>query len=63
MNTGSPIGTEYTVTEPARLAYWDPSIEIPASTSTRRAAACPWYAPKTDRVASPYALFTAMFSE
>lgn len=38
---GFPIGTPYSVTEPARLAYWDPSLELPATTSTRRAMACP----------------------
>ena len=39
-NSDGPIGTAYTVIEPARLAYWDPSIEIDASTSTRYAQAC-----------------------
>ena len=42
---GFPIGTPYQVTEPARLAYWDPAHELPASTSTRRAMACPWSPP------------------
>ena len=43
---GFPIGTTYSVTEPARLAYWDPSLELPATTSTRRAMACPWSPPR-----------------
>ena len=43
---GFPIGTPYSVTEPARLAYWDPSLELPATTSTRRAMACPWSPPR-----------------
>ena len=43
---GFPIGTPYSVTEPARLAYWDPSLELPATTSSRRAMACPWSPPR-----------------
>tara|TARA_Y100000289_G_scaffold42420_2_gene42116 strand:- start:124 stop:354 length:231 start_codon:yes stop_codon:yes gene_type:complete len=58
---GFAIGTQYEITEPARLAYWDPSIEIPATTSTRRALACPWSPPKKP---APVAdLFAAMFGD
>ena len=42
---GFPIGSTYEVIDPARLAYWDPSIELPETTSTRRAMACPWSPP------------------
>jgi len=42
---GFPIGSIYKVIVPARLAYWDPSLELPETTSRRRAMACPWSAP------------------
>ena len=38
---GSPIGTLYTHTEPAYIAYWAPDVEIPEETTQRRALACP----------------------
>ena len=57
---GFPIGTAYKVTEPARLAYWDPAHEIPASTSTRRAMACPWSPPAAPMNGD---LFSLMFTE
>ena len=38
---GSPIGTLYTHTEPAHIAYWAPDVEIPEETTQRRALACP----------------------
>ena len=42
---GFPIGSTYEVIEPERLAYWAPDEIIPATTSTRRAMACPWSPP------------------
>ena len=61
---GFPIGSTYEVTDPARLAYWDPSIELPETTSTHRAMACPWSPPSTPGVKiSADHLFAAMFGD
>ena len=49
---GFPIGSTYEVIEPERLAYWAPDEIIPATTSTRRAMACPW-SPPIPRVQGP----------
>ena len=49
---GWPTGTPYQITEPARLAYWDPSELLPARTVTRRAFACDW-TPPAPRVQGP----------
>ena len=61
---GQPIGSSFTVTEPRRLAYWDPSIELPETTSTRHAMACPWSppSPKSEPI-SAAEMFAAMFGE
>ena len=59
---GFPIGSTYEVIEPAHIAYWAPDELIPATTSTRRALACPWSPPKPP--AAPVAdLFAAMFGD
>ena len=58
---GFPIGSTYEVTEPERLAYWAPDEVIPATTSTRRALACPWSPPK--KLAPVADLFAAMFGD
>jgi hypothetical protein len=61
---GFPIGSTYEVIDPARLAYWDPSIEIPETTSTRRAMACPWSPPSSPAVEiSADEIFAAMFGD
>jgi hypothetical protein len=66
---GFPIGSTYEVIDPARLAYWDPSLELPETTSTRRAMACPW-SPPIPRIHGPKSapnpalnLFEQMFGE
>lgn len=61
---GQPIGSRFTVTEPRRLAYWDPSIELPETTSTRRAMACPWSPPAPPAVPITTAeLIAELFAE
>jgi len=61
---GFPIGSTYEVITPARLAYWEPSLEFPEPTSTRRAMACPWSppAPPAEPITTAE-LIAAMFGE
>ena len=59
---GWPTGTPYEITEPARLAYWDPSELLPARTVARRALACEWSAPRpVTHYETAADLFAAMF--